>query len=89
MSVTGEFRRVLTDCATLLRRSPGAATQLEEALSRADRVALDDLEGAAELVLRTLESGMAARSFGSDLEREEFARVAEHLRAICRVILGR
>ncbi len=88
MSVSGEFQRVLGECRGLLDRAAGPGDPLALSLSQAGRLGRLDLPGAAERVLEVLD-GRPAPCFGSELEREEFARVRDHLSAICRVILGR
>ncbi|MDJ0848721.1 MAG: hypothetical protein QNK04_10110 [Myxococcota bacterium] len=88
MSVSGEFQRVLADCCGLLDRAGGPDQPLAHSLGEAGRRGRNDLVGAAEHVLDMLDTGPAP-AFGSELEREEFARVRDHLSQICRVILGR
>ena len=88
MSVSSEFQRVLGDCHGLLQRAVGPGDPLVRSLIRAGRLGASDLPGAAEQVLAALDAEPGP-SFASDLEREEFAQVREHLSSICRVILGR
>ena len=88
MSVSSEFQRVLGECHGLLDRAAGPGSPLARSLTQASRLGREDLPGAAERVLAVLDTG-SSPAFGSDLEREEFARVREHLSEICRVILGR
>lgn len=86
MSVSGEFQRVVGDAVALLERSPaGSARRLASALEEAARRGHRDLCDGAERVIALLEGPEAGR----DLQGEEFGRATEHLRSICRAILGR
>ena len=90
MSVSGEFKRAVADCVTLWRGSgaPGAealARQLEASARGVDA----SLPARAGHVFEQLQSVDAELAFGSELEREDFGRAAEHARALCQVILGR
>ena len=87
MSVSGEFQRVLADCRGLLERADGADPALAGSLAEAGSLGRQDLQAGASRVLELLDQ--AAPDLGSDLEREAFSETREHLRAICRVILGR
>ncbi len=90
MSVTGEFYRLVEDCIAYLDASGAPQAdrwkqQLERAAARG-RVALS---AAADEALRLLEEDGAPPVFDEPRERDDFARLAEHLAAICRAILGR
>ncbi len=90
MSVSGEFQRVLGDTVQCLLRCQGdAATALAADLGEAGRVGRADLSSGAERVVSLLDGPQARPPFESELQREEFGEAAEHLRAICRAILGR
>lgn len=90
MSVPGEFQRVVANTATFLQRSQaGGASSLAGALVEAARLGRGDLSAGASEVVRLLEGPTGAPRFGSDHQDEEFGRVVEHLRSLCRAILGR
>lgn len=90
MSVSGEFQRVVSDTAALLRASQaGGAASLAGALVEAARLGRNDLSAGASNVVELLEGPTGTPSFGTDQQCQEFGRAVEHLRAICRAILGR
>jgi hypothetical protein len=90
LSVSGEFQRIVGDAVACLERSPGgSAARLANALEEAARCGRSDLCDGAERVIALLEGPEAAHCRRADLQGEAFGRVTEHLRAICRVILGR
>ena len=89
MSVRGEFERVVGECVGFLRSSRAdGAERLGAALEAAAREARADVCRGAERVLAVL-AGAEPPDFASVLQREEYARLHEHLAAVCRVILGR
>jgi hypothetical protein len=88
--VTGEFHRLVADCIAHAEATDasGAARwtrQLEDAAARS----ADSLTTAAHAALDLLEDAAQMPSFASRSERDAFASRAEHLAAICRVIVGR
>jgi hypothetical protein len=90
VSVSGEFRRVLGDCAGFLRAcgAPGAEG-LGRALEDARGAAAHDLSRGARRALEALEAAREAPpAFDSERERGEFHRLCDHLAAVCRAILG-
>ena len=91
MSVRGEFQRVLAECLALLETS--SASDREEVvtwLARASERANDDLGEAAQMVLHA-DAGESAKAprFEHVGELQAFEKSREHLRAICRAIVGR
>jgi hypothetical protein len=89
VSVRGEFERVVGECVAFLRSSRASgAERLSAALEAAAREARGDLCRGAEGALAVL-AGAEPPVFGSALQREEYARLGDHLAAVCRVILGR
>ena len=76
MSVRGEFQRILGDTAAQLRVQGCHA--LAEALERAESGSGDALEARAAAVLEGLEASAT----------EELEATLDHLRSICRVIVG-
>ena len=89
MSVHGEFQRILAELVGFLERTggPGSADWSHE-LQDASELGRQNVSEGAVRALALLQ-GDAAPTFVSPLEIEEFARLQEHLAAICRVILGR
>jgi hypothetical protein len=89
VSVHGEFERVVGECVGFLRscRAPGAE-RLGAVLEAAAREAHGDLCRGAEATLAALD-GAEPPAFGSALQREAYARLSDHLAAVCRVIVGR
>ncbi|MEZ4215837.1 MAG: hypothetical protein R3E88_05115 [Myxococcota bacterium] len=92
MSVRGEFQRVLGDCLALLDAAPSSGTW-RAALARAgERVAEGasprSLVAAAEEVL-ALGDAAPPHAFATEADSRAFAERLEHLRAICRVVVGR
>lgn len=88
MSVRGEFQRLLKDCLGLLHEADaGTAEAWIEALEQAARGANDDLSSAAREVLDWMDANPLPVG-NSDLAEEALAPTADHLAAICRVILG-
>ena len=89
MSVRGEFERVVAECVGCLLSSRAAgAERLGEALEAAAGEARIDLCRGAERTLAVL-ADAEPPAFASVLQREEYARLSDHLAAVCRVILGR
>lgn len=92
MSVVGEYQRILGDF-----RSALADAESEPAAELATRLADADVEVAgdvSEAARRTLDllgdvapGGMTG--FPSEREQKLFDEALEHLRSVCRVILGR
>ncbi len=90
MSVSGEFQRLVGETVALLQRSQaGSASSLAGALVEAARLGRSDLSTGASEVVQLLEGPTGAPRFGSDPQGEEFGRAVEHLRTLCRAILGR
>jgi hypothetical protein len=90
VSVSGEFRRVLGDCAGFLCAcdAPGA-DGLGRALEDARGAAAQDLSRGARRALEALEAARETPpAFESEHERGEFRRLSDHLAAVCRAILG-
>jgi len=77
MSVRGEFQRILGDTTAQLRVRGEHA--LAEFLERAESSAGDALEARAGAVLDAVEAAT----------RDELAATLDHLREICRVVVGR
>jgi hypothetical protein len=89
VSVHGEFERVAGECVAFLRSTRASgAERVGAALESAVRESRGDLSRGAARALAALEDGEPPE-FGSALQREEHARLAGHLAAVCRVILGR
>jgi hypothetical protein len=89
VSVHGEFERVVGECVGFLRGSRASgAERLAAALEAAAREARADLCRGAERTLAVL-AAAEPPEFVSALQREEYARLCDHLDAVCRVILGR
>ncbi|MEE2663630.1 MAG: hypothetical protein VX681_05895 [Myxococcota bacterium] len=90
MSVTGEFSRLVEDCIAFLDASGAPQTdRWKQILQRAAERSVESLSAAADEVLALLENDGAPPAFDEPHERDEFARLAEHLGAICRALLGR
>lgn len=89
MSVSGEFHRVLADCLALLGASGvGNAEGWTAPLAAAAQRSREDLSAAARRVLEVLVQSRAGPSFPSELEKEQFDQLREHLEAICQAIVG-
>lgn len=91
MSVTGEFRRLVSDCIAFLDGSTAAgAEQRADALRAAVALAANDLTEAAQRMLALAEGGRrhTAIEFASPAEQDEFEQLWGHALAITRVILG-
>lgn len=87
MSVHGEFDRILRNCVDFLREiEPPNAARIAR-LESAAREARHDLTAAVDDLLPWLEAEKPLPG-ASELQREEYARLAEHLVAICRAIAG-
>ncbi len=89
MSVHGEFKRITADAITFLESSAGeTAERLAAGLRSAAQRREDDIGLAASEVVELL-SERERPGFRSELERQEFDRLEDHLLSICRVVLGR
>ena len=87
MSVHGEFNRVLEDCVSFLREIDPPDVARIAKLENAAREGRHDLVSGARSLLGWLEAE-ASLPGASELQREEFARRADHAAAICRAIVG-
>lgn len=89
MSVHGEFQRLLSDLAGFLERTgtPGCEEWAAE-LKQFGVIGRENVSEGATRTLALLQSD-SAPEFVSPLEIEEFARLQDHVAAICRAILGR
>ena len=90
MSVHGEFQRLLADLVNFLRRTgaPGCERWIETLELAAER-GQEDIDDGTQRALGLLQGKGPVPTFSSDLEIEEFARLQEHLTAICQAALGR
>ena len=89
MSVHSEFQRIAADTITFLETTAGETAQrLAAGLRSAMQQREVDICLAARQVLELLSKGERP-GFDSDLEREEFDRLEDHLASICRVVIGR
>lgn len=89
MSVHSEFQRILQDLVAFLERT--GATHSERwirELRTASATGHENVAEGATLALALLHSEGPTPDFTSPLEIEDFARLQEHLSAICRVVLG-
>lgn len=92
MSVRGEFQRVLGDCLASLERGSSAPPELwRDPLAKASERVATSLAEAAECVLALgpFDDDAAALGFAAEAHAREFGERLEHLRAICRAIVGR
>ncbi len=89
MSVHSEFQRIAADTITFLETT---ADETAQRLAAGLRSALQQREAdiclAARQALELLTQGERP-GFDSDLEREEFDRLEDHLASICRMVVGR
>jgi hypothetical protein len=89
MSVFGEFRRCLRNCADALRdASPADAERWRRALSDAEDTARSDLTRGAQQVLALARGDLAAPRFELAADAARFAQLHDHLAELCRAIAG-
>lgn len=89
MSVHGEFRRCLRNCADALRDAlPGDADAWRRALGDAEDAARADLTRGAREVLALASGAASAPGFERRADSERFAELFDHLCRLCRAIAG-